>query len=427
MIKAELEKINQSITKVITTGTLIISATTTLSLAILGLLSTDSSAISMSLVCLAIATYSAVILVIHKLGYYRIGSVMMVVLYACLSTALLLSDKLGSTPGYMLLGITIFIVSATLQTKYIISAACAAVLLALLVLFAKGELFDQPELTIINSGTLLVFGLMSWLGNSKILSLIRRVSEAEKSLEIRNQQLESMLEKETALLKDAKLTESTHLYLFAKIGQTSVSLMHDLINNLSILKMDIESLARKDTLIKSSERVKESIEYIVEMAREAKKCVTPKEHYEMFDVLEVLDKEIIKFKKSKRSKYLKIISKIPKDRQVIISGNPRNLIDTISTIMNNSYDACRPDEYSVIRIEAGLIDERLVISVSDSGSPIKEDDVAYLFAPRESAKVNGMGMGLYLAKSIIESQFEGEILYTNKPDKKFIIKIPVSI
>ena len=53
--------------------------------------------------------------------------------------------------------------------------------------------------------------------------------------------------------------------------------------------------------------------------------------------------------------------------------------------------------------------QRVVIEVSDSGSGIKKSDFKKVFRPGYSSKKRGWGLGLALAKRIIEDYHRGKI------------------
>ena len=67
------------------------------------------------------------------------------------------------------------------------------------------------------------------------------------------------------------------------------------------------------------------------------------------------------------------------------------------------------------------------ISVKDTGTGIREEDLPKLFQPLFTTKSKGQGFGLPVCKRIIEAH-NGEILVTSKVGKgsTFIVKIPHS-
>jgi signal transduction histidine kinase len=70
--------------------------------------------------------------------------------------------------------------------------------------------------------------------------------------------------------------------------------------------------------------------------------------------------------------------------------------------------------------------EMVRISITDNGKGIPEDLQNKLFTPSFTTKSSGMGLGLSIVKSIIES-FDGNITFITKVNigTTFIIELPV--
>ena len=62
-----------------------------------------------------------------------------------------------------------------------------------------------------------------------------------------------------------------------------------------------------------------------------------------------------------------------------------------------------PAENRIIRIQTSRVEEFAELSVSDRGPGIPEDKLMEIFEPFFTTKQEGMGMGLCIAHTIIES------------------------
>ncbi|MBL8829320.1 MAG: hypothetical protein JNM18_20215, partial [Planctomycetaceae bacterium] len=76
-------------------------------------------------------------------------------------------------------------------------------------------------------------------------------------------------------------------------------------------------------------------------------------------------------------------------------------------------------------VRARLEHRHVVIEVHDSGRGIAQDDTAQLFQPFFTTKPQGLGMGLAICRTIIESH-GGTITVENVPNAGacFVIRLP---
>jgi signal transduction histidine kinase len=105
------------------------------------------------------------------------------------------------------------------------------------------------------------------------------------------------------------------------------------------------------------------------------------------------------------------------------------LQQVIINLVVNAMDAIKdtPLEKRTISIRTSGIDNFAELSVSDLGPGIPEDKLKEVFEPFFTSKAEGMGMGLSIARSIIEAH-NGLIWAENRDHggASFRIKIPLS-
>jgi signal transduction histidine kinase len=85
-----------------------------------------------------------------------------------------------------------------------------------------------------------------------------------------------------------------------------------------------------------------------------------------------------------------------------------------------------PSENRIISIRTSRVETFALLSVSDRGSGISEDKLKEIFEPFFSSKSGGMGMGLSIARTIVEAH-EGQI-WAENPDHggaSFRIRLPL--
>jgi signal transduction histidine kinase len=85
-----------------------------------------------------------------------------------------------------------------------------------------------------------------------------------------------------------------------------------------------------------------------------------------------------------------------------------------------------PSEERIIGIRTSRIEDFAELSVSDRGPGIPEDDLKEVFEPFFTSKAEGMGMGLSIARTIVEAH-HGRISAENRRDGGaiFLIRLPL--
>ncbi len=98
----------------------------------------------------------------------------------------------------------------------------------------------------------------------------------------------------------------------------------------------------------------------------------------------------------------------------------------IINIIDNAIQAMENKGVINVVLDFDILDNKALISISDTGPGIKDEDKDKLFEPYFSTKKNGMGLGLTIAKRII-MEHKGNIkVKDNKPRGSiFSIELPI--
>ena len=94
------------------------------------------------------------------------------------------------------------------------------------------------------------------------------------------------------------------------------------------------------------------------------------------------------------------------DRLPLISGHKIQLQQVVLNLVTNAADAMRSgaDRARVLRISSGASKPNSVtVSVQDTGTGIDPNDLEHIFDAFFTTKVNGMGIGLSICRSIVEA------------------------
>ena len=115
---------------------------------------------------------------------------------------------------------------------------------------------------------------------------------------------------------------------------------------------------------------------------------------------------VIEYMSHRTSQKVQIVSKMPQD-DVVIKINASLFEWVIENLCKNAVDAMEGE--GTIEISLWQTDDRVVIEVSDTGKGIRKKDIKNVFTPGFTTKKRGWGLGLSLAKRIVEEYHHGHI------------------
>jgi signal transduction histidine kinase len=111
-----------------------------------------------------------------------------------------------------------------------------------------------------------------------------------------------------------------------------------------------------------------------------------------------------------------------------IIGDRIQLQQVILNLAVNAIDAMAdmPVENRTISIRTSRVEDFAELSISDSGPGIPAEKLKEIFEPFFTSKAEGMGMGLSIARTIVEAH-SGRIWAENRPGSgaSFRIRLPL--
>ena len=115
---------------------------------------------------------------------------------------------------------------------------------------------------------------------------------------------------------------------------------------------------------------------------------------------------VVDYMNRRTSKKVDILTHLPEE-EVIVKMNAQLFEWVIENLCKNAVDAMEGRG----RIDLTLVDEdhRVVVEVSDNGKGIRKKDIKNVFTPGFTTKKRGWGLGLSLAKRIVEEYHKGKI------------------
>jgi len=238
----------------------------------------------------------------------------------------------------------------------------------------------------------------------------------------------------------AKLEESRESLIqsekLAQAGKLAAGMAHSVRNPLTSVKMRLFTLERSlnlnHTQMDDLDVISEEIRYIdtilrnfIEFAR------PPKMQFHMINPSEIVDMALELLKH--RLESYKTDVRVKVDRELpAISADAEQLKEVMVNILLNACEAMREDGEILIEEKIVFLDssedsfEKAVqISICDNGPGISKSIQKKIFRPFFSSKEEGSGLGLSIAKRIID-EHGGEIIVESEENKgtTFIIQLP---
>lgn len=112
-----------------------------------------------------------------------------------------------------------------------------------------------------------------------------------------------------------------------------------------------------------------------------------------------------------------------------ITGDKSQLQQVLLNLITNAVDAFAPHFYNqkCIAVRTRLEGDRVILTVTDNGSGIAPDIAASIFELLRTNKDDGMGIGLWLSRTIVESH-QGSIHFETSAEHgtTFIVSLPAT-
>lgn len=377
---------------------------------------------------------------ISRRGWYRLAAWLLVGIYfvLALSAGVLWSISLPST--VLLYGVVVVLAGILLGPRYSLIGFVAVVLIIIgtVQLEAAGVIHYDLAWQKKGPGPDDVFGLsfmlgmiaaISWLFNYQMDRSLHRAQRAEAALRGQKASLEETVEKRTRELQAAQVEKIQQMYRFAELGQLSTALMHDIANHMTSLTMDIEGLegqGRSQVL----NRAKRSIRYIDDMVIRVRDQLHGKTSSRSFNVVDEVDVIVKMLRHKAQAMDVLLKWRPPVDKKALkIRGEPIRLRQLMANLITNGIDAYFEPRSMEERRDVQVLVEsdkrHIIITISDWGRGIPSGARDKLFEPFYSTKQTGMGMGLYIAKQIVEEHFLGVIKIDDaKEYTSFVVTLP---
>jgi signal transduction histidine kinase len=224
-----------------------------------------------------------------------------------------------------------------------------------------------------------------------------------------------------------RLREAEHLITF---GQLSKTIAHEIRNPLNFINLSIDYLLDKlknENLNKDYlnllQNMKQEIYRINNLITEYLEYTKPlKLNKKPVNILEIINDVISLIEISAQQKGINIITNYNVDNNLVLNLDTDLIKSCLLNIITNALQAMENSPVKNLFIETQLENNNILIKIKDTGEGVPEEIKEKIFEPFFSTKKGGLGIGLPLAKKIIE-EHKGKIEFLSKLGQGSEVKI----
>ncbi|HLR83277.1 MAG TPA: PAS domain S-box protein [Paenalcaligenes sp.] len=246
---------------------------------------------------------------------------------------------------------------------------------------------------------------LTWTDGTKV-----RLQVARDITQRREHEEESRVQQEKAQLTSRLTT----------MGEMASSLAHELnqpltaISNycMAAVAMVRSEQARPEQLVEALEKTAHQAERagkIIRRIREFVKRSEPKR--QIVSLLDILDNAVGFADIDARKRQVAIQTHLPKQPPFVVA-DPILIEQVLLNLLKNAIEAMEKSDYHTLHVEVTLFNQYVEVAVIDRGCGLKDPE--RLFEPFYSTKSEGLGMGLNICRTIIESH-HGRLWATSNP------------
>ena len=252
------------------------------------------------------------------------------------------------------------------------------------------------------------FGLVASLIITVVFIAIYAYLFASSSRKISNALSVSKLQ----ILNQKKITE---------VGSLSAAAAHELGTPLNTIFLILNDLLKEKKLTEDKNIVKD----IILLKSQADRCK---------EILQRFSKNPLKLKdkfleKVKITDLIKInFDKFNKNKNLIITKKPNNdepeivFKDEIMYALGNIIQNATLYSFKIVTVDIKYLNTHVIITISDDGNGFSKDIIDKLGEPYVSKNKQGMGLGIFISKNLIENM-GGKLKLYNSKDNKAVVEI----
>lgn len=222
----------------------------------------------------------------------------------------------------------------------------------------------------------------------------------------------------------------------AKTGELIANITHQFrqpLNNISYILINIKNRFENNNLTKEyfSKKISqanEQLNYLSNTVEQFKEFYTPNKNKEDFEIKDALENALTILDNEIKKRGTNIFVSFDTNEKIKVYGIKNELAQVFLILLSNANDALKDIYEPKIGINISASSSEVIIKLSDNGKGVEEKSLKKIFEAYFTTKEEGIGLGLYMAKTIIEDSFNGKITLTSsKKGTIFTLKLEKSI
>ncbi len=189
----------------------------------------------------------------------------------------------------------------------------------------------------------------------------------------------------------------------AVVGRLVASIVHEMRNPLSGIKMNIRIVQKRSKLTKMAQEhlniASQQTERLEKMLNELLEYAKPvKVKFSTFDLNQLMDNILTEAQEALKRKNIKL-NKYYSDEQIFIKSDPDLMTRIIENIITNAINASKMGSQLQVSIQNG---EKPLITISDQGYGMTTKVRERLFEPFFTTREDGIGLGMSNVKKFVD-------------------------
>ncbi len=233
--------------------------------------------------------------------------------------------------------------------------------------------------------------------------------------------------------QEMKALQSERMAYFGKIAG---AVAHEINNPLAIIQGGVQVLQRLfqsnqlsvESFRRFSNQMDRAVQRVSRIVKSIQSCSTDstKEDLSLTDATEIIDNVAQLFSSLARIQSI-TFKVIPLSKGIIVECQPSEICHAILNLLMNDRDAVGSTTDAMIVLETHILDDRILVRISNNGQQIPREQREAIWHPFYSTKDDkqALGLGLCVSKAIIERHGGTIELEADRNDTSFAILLPL--